>query len=640
MKKILQLLKYFAPPTPKRYRLTLCYALVCVLVGGAYACSGLQLPRATQETSAEERTKEVKNATSSGPHVEGQMPLLIDPLTSAMDFSLTHLDQNINQDINQDFTQPLEKEVRPAKELLLSLPGQPAEKNETQKSADTSTMEDIDFSIEIQNTAIMRDYVDYYTRRQRKTFTRWLSRSEKYLPYVRKVFRKKDLPQDLIFLPFAESGFNPWAYSSAGAAGMWQFMPRTAEHYGLNVNWWVDERRDPYSSTRAAALYLKKLYKQFDSWYLALAAYNAGEGTVERALRRSGSDGFFELSHESPYLRRETRFYVPKFLAILKIVKNLEDYGFQQLNLDRRRELAALEIPPGIDLGRMCTRMDMEWDVFRRLNPSLRRRVTPSSNPLTVRIPQEKKKLARGFLDGTESSPHSGYARYRIQHGDSWWRLSRRFDVPISILKGLNNTNSNLLHPGESIIVPTGRGKASASYSAGEESATYVVKRGDTLSEIAQHFGLSVSKLRRVNGLHRGQHLIRPGQQLTIPRTGQSQKRRLARRRSNYTVQKGDSLWEISRKFGVSIATLRDANGLEKGKSLQIGTELFIPGQSDSPKRTASGDAIVYRVKEGDNLWSIARSFGVNTSQIVSWNSIGKDTTIHPGDKLRIRIQK
>ncbi|MCF8030907.1 MAG: LysM peptidoglycan-binding domain-containing protein [Desulfohalobiaceae bacterium] len=564
------------------------------------------------------------------------MPLLIEPLTSTMNFSLTQLDQ----DINQDFTQPLEEEVRPAKELLLSLPGQPAAKNQTQKSADMSTIEGIDFSIEIQNTSIMRDYVDYYTRRQRKTFSRWLRRSEKYLPYVRKVFRKKDLPQDLIFLPFAESGFNPWAYSRAGAAGLWQFMPRTAQHYGLKVNWWVDERRDPYSSTRAAARYLKKLYKQFDSWYLALAAYNAGEGTVERALHRSGSDGFFELSHDSPYLRRETRFYVPKFLAILKIVKNLQDYGFQQLNLDRRRELARFELPPGTDLGRMCTSMDMEWDAFRKLNPSLRRRVTPSDNPITVHLPQGKKKLAQRFLERSDSRPHSGYARYRIRHGDSWWRLSRRFDVPISILKDLNNTTSNLLHPGESIIVPTGRAKASSSGSEGKESATYVVKRGDTLSEIAQRFGLSVSKLRRINGMHRGEHLIRPGQRLAIPRTGHSQKRMLARRRSNYTVQKGDSLWEISRKFGVSIATLRDANGLEKGNSLQVGARLFIPGQSDSPQRTASGNAIVYRVKKGDNLWSIARSFGVNTSQIVSWNSIGEDTTIHPGDKLRIRIQK
>lgn len=144
-----------------------------------------------------------------------------------------------------------------------------------------------------------------------------------YLPYILSVFRRYNIPDDLIFLPFAESGFNPRAYSRAGAAGIWQFMPATARKYGLTVNWWIDERLDPFRSTIAAAKYLSDLYKMFGDWYLALAAYNAGEGKISKALRKSKMNNFFHIA-KPRYLRRETRMYVPKFMAILKIIRNLK----------------------------------------------------------------------------------------------------------------------------------------------------------------------------------------------------------------------------------------------------------------------------------------------------------------------------
>ena len=608
----------------QRQKSTLRFLLILLLAAATASCAQMEASSLSGGESANRTLAKEQNATT-------ELPLLIEPFSTRMNFGVAHLER----DISQEFTQPLEKEVWPAKELLLSMP----EEGPLKEEKSPAVMDDIDFRIEIQDTSIMRDFVDYYTHRQRKTFVGWLQRAERYLPYVREVFREYGLPRDLIFLPFAESGYNPWAYSRVGAAGMWQFMPATARHYDLTVNWWVDERRDPYLSTHAAAQYLKKLYRQFGSWYLALAAYNAGEGNVATALRRSGSDGYFELCRETRYLKRETRHYVPKFLAILKIVKNLEAYNLSELSLDGDPDLARIEMPSGTDLGRLCSAINMEWDAFRKLNPSLRRQVTPPNGSTEVHLPSSQKKLAQNFLQNSDSRPYSGYARYRVQQGDSWWRLAKRFNAPIRVLKNLNGRSSDLLRPGKSVLVPTGARGKGGSKRAELDSGTYMVRKGDTLWEIARRFGVNLSDLRRTNDLQANGRLLRPGQRLSIPQSAKTRKRSLARERSNYTVQKGDSLWKIARTFGVSIQTLREANGMKEGETLQAGARLFIPGASEESKKVAvSGDAIVYTVRKGDNLWSIARKFGVSTSQILSWNDMSGER-IHPGDELRIRHQ-
>ena len=156
----------------------------------------------------------------------------------------------------------------------------------------------------------------------------WLKRAQRYLPHTGR-FLAEGLPEDLIYLPFAESGFNPFALSRSGASGVWQFMPGTGKHYGLTVDDWIDERRDPYASTEAAIKYLKKLYADFGDWSLALAAYNAGEGKIGRALAKTGCEDYFSLCEASDDLREETKLYVPKFLALVKIAGNLEELGFE-----------------------------------------------------------------------------------------------------------------------------------------------------------------------------------------------------------------------------------------------------------------------------------------------------------------------
>ncbi|WP_051617440.1 lytic transglycosylase [Desulfonatronovibrio hydrogenovorans] len=442
-----------------------------------------------------------------------------------------------------------------------------------------------DFFLDAQETQAMENYFKMFTHTHRTTFENWLRRSEQFLPYIRDVFEERGLPLDLIYLPFAESGFNAWAYSRAGAAGLWQFMPATGRHYGMRVDWWLDQRRDPYISTHKAADYLEKLYGDFDDWYLALAAYNAGEGRVARALRQSGHDNYFDLI-KGPYLARETRNYVPKFLAILKIVHNLEELGFEPINWEAAPALQKTEVRPGTDLLALARACNMSWDEFKNLNPAFRRQVSPSDSKARVVLPEEKLELARNFLESPDSAPYAGYQRYQVRNGDSWWRISNRFGVPVNVLKAVNNTNSNLLRTGQYVIVP-------ASGSTGGQA---LASQGTTTQDHAQ-------------------------------------------RRGSYIVQRGDTLWNISRKFNVNMDTLMAANGISNARSLRAGQTLYIPGPTQASAQEGSGRLVNYQVRRGDTIWGIAQRFGVRASDLQRWNNISGNQIIRPGDSLRVYVR-
>ena len=322
------------------------------------------------------------------------------------------------------------------------------------KTKNDSIISDLDFELKLRETSAMQKYFHYYTQKKHKTFQRWLKRAEPYLPYVKKIFESKGLPVDLIFLPFAESGFNPWAYSNAGAAGMWQFIPGTAKNCGLEVNWWIDERRDPYKSTKAAANHLKRLYSKFQDWYLVLAAYNTGEYHIQKALNKSDKTTYFQLCNSRNWLYNETRMYVPKFMAILKIIKNTEQLGFDPIKWRGPENPNKLAVDGGTDLFALSKALGWDWSKFRNKNPFYNRRMSPPNKKMHVYLPENLNKQAKNFLEKPSSSPYAEYNRYKIQRGDSWWKLSRRFQVPVKILKNINNKTTNILHPGQSILIP------------------------------------------------------------------------------------------------------------------------------------------------------------------------------------------
>jgi membrane-bound lytic murein transglycosylase D len=609
--------------------------------------------------------------------------------------------------LGRDLVEPLDEELTqpPPHENATGME-EPLPSKQEEKSV-------VDFELNLRETRIMQDYYHYYSRKKHRTFQRWLDRAEPYLPYIRKKVREAGLPEDLIFLPFAESGFNPWAYSHAGAAGLWQFMPGTGRNYGLSVNWWLDERRNPYESTRAAIEHLQDLYDEFGDWSLVLAAYNAGRGRVSRALSRSGEDSYFELIRSRRYLCRETRYYVPKFHAILKIVRNLEQLGFDPIEWDTDPEPSTVTVDGGTNLLALARSVGMDWSQFRHQNPMFRRIVSPPDQKHTVYLPPDKIQTAQAHLEKQESSPNAGLQRYRVRSGDSWWRLSRRFNVPIRVLKDINNTSSDFLRTGEWVFLPVSAEQVRKARAKPSFEGTYTVRRGDTLWEIARLTGSSVRALRRANGLHADARRLQVGQKLTVParskrgedrritsnstytvrrgdslweiarrsgttvaalrrandlgagssrlqvgqeikvpegsgntRDSREKTREIARRRANYVVRKGESLWEISQRFGVSLPTLVKANGIDNARYVRAGTKLYVPDMSHEEsersraKAEASHDKLVrYRVRKGDSVWSIARRFGVSTDEILAWNDLTSRDLIHPGDKLKIYLE-
>lgn len=516
------------------------------------------------------------------------------------------------------------------------------------------------FDLEAHDTKEVEVYFNYFTHKARRTFERWLERSQPHLPHVRRVFTQYGLPQDLVLLPFVESGYNVKAYSWAGAGGMWQFMRSTGKLYGLRADWWIDERRDPYKATDAAARHLRDLYDQFGDWYLALAAYNAGPNKISRALKMAGCNDFFELSEKNRKLSRrirlktETKHYVPKFIAISKIFQNLDTLGFQPVSWDMEQEVVPVQVPGGTDLLALARAGGMTWDEFHRQNPAFRRQVSPPHMEATAYLPVAKADKMMAYLTDPGSRPYAGYTRYRVRSGDSWWQISRRYGVPISVLKKVNNTRSNTLHPGQHVMVPgNGSTRAIAESRPAERSSTaktrayaaqrgnYVVRKGDSLWSIANGFGTTVATLKKSNGLR--SNTLRAGQKLYIPNSSSEATKQAAKEATQaktqltaqYKVRRGDNLYSIARQFDTSVAALKRANGLYSN-ILQIGQELTIPGTSGGK---SGSQEVTYKVRRGDNLTTIASQFGVSVDDLRKWNGLNRRGTIYAGQKLLVYVQ-
>jgi membrane-bound lytic murein transglycosylase D len=243
--------------------------------------------------------------------------------------------------------------------------------------------------------APVQSYLRAFSNGGKATFAVHLSRSGRYLPMMRRIFRERGLPQDLVYLALIESGFNPWARSPAAAVGPWQFIEGTARRYGLKVNDWVDERRDPEKATRAAASYLQDLFRQFGCWYLAAAGYNAGEHRVEGALLRTDADTFWALARKG-LLPRETCQYVPQFIAAALIAKNPGKYGFDQVAYQRPFACEPVRVPGGTDLRRFAQVLEIDYQDLKELNPELKRDQTPREDKgYLLKIPKGKKRQAQ-----------------------------------------------------------------------------------------------------------------------------------------------------------------------------------------------------------------------------------------------------
>jgi len=483
----------------------------------------------------------------------------------------------------------------------------------------------------------------------RSRIEKGLDRGSNYLPMIRAKLRNAGLPEDLAYLPLIESAFSPTAYSRARANGMWQFIASTGRLYGLRISTLIDERRDPELSTDAAVSHLADLHQQFGDWYLALAAYNSGAGNVRRAIRRGRSRDFWRIRR---YLPRETRNYVPAFIAAVIVAKRPGDYGIdpppeQEWRYDN------IEVPDAIDLQFLARGLSIPLGTLRELNPAVRRDLTPPRRTTRLRLPDGTADAATALLERTPRSQWAPRMLHRVRRGDTLSTIARRYGSSVRAIRAANGLRGSMIHPGQTLVVPRHAGtawKPSTHRSArrSPRGSTHTVRRGDTLWDISRLYGVSTTSLRAANGLsHRS--ILHPGQKLNIPgwrrpAKSSTRSRNAASRHvspsptGSYTVRKGDTPWDIARSHGVSTSSLLAANGLSHRSILHPGQQLVIPAarrtRRSSGASSTTGGA-TYRVRRGDTLFDIARRFGVSLTELRRANGL-KGSRIHPGDLLVI----
>jgi membrane-bound lytic murein transglycosylase D len=429
-----------------------------------------------------------------------------------------------------------------------------------------------------------------YSGSQKKMFGRWLERAGRYIPKIQMVFASEGVPLDLAYLAMIESGFNLRAYSWAHAAGPWQFIEGTGRIYGLQNDWWQDARLDVEISTRAAAKHLKYLHKRFDGdWYLAVAAYNAGGGKIRKAIKESNSRDFWVLT-EGKVLREETRNYLPKLLAALNVIKDLDHYGFDQLAFDEPLEYDIVTLESSTDLEIIANFSGISYQQLKELNPALKRWCTPPGvTGYQLRVPLGSADQVSALYAQLPPEQRARYHRHQIKSGDTLQVLARKYRIQVDDIIAMNSIkNPRALQIGTNLILP--------------------LKEGFTqlpVSELADSYVRS--------------------------------------RRQTYKVRNGDSLWSISRRFSVTEKELRVWNKLGWSNLLRPGQFLAVSKPSGRILAKAKPKAVptrkmVYRVLPGDTLWGIGRQFDVDTEEIRRWNTLSHGHILQPGQKLTLLV--
>lgn len=451
----------------------------------------------------------------------------------------------------------------------------------------------------------VQDWLNYFQGRGRPYFERYLARSAKYIPMIRRVLKEHGLPQDLVYLAMIESGFNPHAYSRARATGTWQFIYQTGVRYGLKVDQWIDERRDPEKSTVAAAKYLKNLYDRYNDWYLAAAGYNAGEGKIDRAIRKYATEDFWELSR-GRYLKNETKDYVPKLIAAAMIAREPEKYGFNNIPYESAVAFEEVELEAPLDLRVAAQCAGITYEEVKALNPEILHWVTPpEGGRYGLKIPAGAREKFLGNYAGLAPHQRLGQEKVTIEETSSIRRLADEYDVPPVLLAAANGRDlDDMIGTGTLLVLPLPPPEGESYYEKvyerrrGGRVIAYRVKRGDTAQSISRKLGIKVAALKDYNPQVNWSN-IRAGQKLKLHTSpGKSQYAKAAKgtkyakkggggksvamnqSKSGYVthkVQSGDTLGEIAKKYNVSTNKLKAVNGISSPKSLKAGRTLKIP---------------------------------------------------------------
>jgi membrane-bound lytic murein transglycosylase D len=419
---------------------------------------------------------------------------------------------------------------------------------------------------------------------------RTFARAERYLYHIVTELEARKMPLELALLPEVESAFEPFGYSRARASGLWQFIPATGDRFGLKQNWWYDGRRDLVESTRAALDYLQFLYTEFNGdWLLAIAAYNTGEVTVHRAvdenLRHNRPTDFWHLK-----LPRETRAYVPKLLAMRRIIEDPAAVGLDFSAIPNEPYFARVETGGQIDLKLAAELAGVDNEELAYLNPAFNRWATDPTGPYFLLLPVDASEGFRAALAELAPSERVPYTTYKVDPGENLTSFARRCNTSVAVVRQINDLSGTHLKAGQSLLVPASGG------------------------ELHPKMALAAA---RVDG------------RAPATRT----------RGSFHVVRRGESLWGIARSNGMSVTTLASINGMGADDVLSAGTKLRLRGTNAAYSQqvaavTSTGDAMTYTVRRGDTLYDIARRFSVSVAQLLNWNGLSKSDALMPGQRL------
>lgn len=438
-------------------------------------------------------------------------------------------------------------------------------------------------------------YINYFSNRGRGTLEHGLERSGRYREMIQRVFKEEGVPQDLIYLAQAESGFHPYAVSRVGARGIWQFMASRARAYDLHHDAWVDDRQDPEKSTRAAARHLKDLYNQFGDWYLAMAAYNSGPGTVQSAVKRTGYADFWEL-YRRDVLPRETRNYVPIIIAETIMAKNPEQYGLESVTPDPEISYDSVKINYQVDLRLVAECVGASAEDLQDLNPSLLRMVTPKSG-FELHLPVGTTQEYQTAIASIPPDMRVWWRLHQVQPGDSLMAMARKYHTTVHAITQVNQLDADAQpDPGAKLIIPVAPGRRMPGdvQTYAKRLTVYHVRKGDTVQRVSDHLGIPAITIRRWNRLKGNSlagrrvlyvHLpVSPGAPGAVEYASASRSKHSknlhtvsATTTRHHTVKRGETLYSIANTYNTSVKAIKATNA--NVATLRPGMVLIIPPQ-------------------------------------------------------------
>lgn len=418
------------------------------------------------------------------------------------------------------------------------------------------------------------------------------TRAKPFLHFIVEEIEKREMPIELALLPIVESAFDPFAYSHGRASGLWQFIPGTGNRFKLKQTWWYDGRRDVIAATHAALDYLSFLHKTLDGdWLNAIAAYNSGEGRVLRAIKRNRKKhlptDFWSLD-----LPKETSMYVPKLLALADLLKRNDEFNLNWTKIENEPAIAVVDAKAQIDLAKAAELAGMKLDELHRLNPGYNQWATDPKGPHKFIVPIEKASKFEDKLAKLDKQDRMSWARYEVRPGDTLGGIAQKFNTSLSVLRDVNNIKGNIIRVKQPLMIPRSS-KALTEYTLTADN-----------------------------------------------RLVKTQNKKRASNKLNYKVKSGDTLWDISQEYDVSIRSLAKWNGMAPKDPIKPGQNLVIWKETVSKDhaKNAVVRSVYYKVRSGDSLARIAKKFNVRVNDIIKWNQIDTKKYLQPGQSLKLYV--